>query len=585
MAIVLACGNVGVAGTTEPSPKWQPDPPRYGYALTQDVEVRMDDGVLISADVYYPTDSSTGRRASGKFPVLLEQTPYGRNVVQFATTANYFVSRGYIVAVADQRGFGKSHGHAAWFGARIGKDGADLVEWAAHLAGANGNVGLMGCSYLGVVQFFTANNVSSNSPLKAIAPFCVDSNFYRDLIAFGGVPTQFVTTVRGLTAPGVDDDPATDPYMQTIVSEGTGDNAYYNEYWRSLDVTTFMSKITSLGIPILSESGWYDLFPGGNIDAHVGAQNAQFHRPVGEALRPGAKTSGRYQAIVGPWVHSEHNGDTLQTVLLEWFDTWLKGKPTGMADTSKPLHLYVLGADRWIDTATYPLTDQAVTFNLSRGLLRAGGTDNRCASRTPGDCSQLLMWSPEGEGARLSFDSEPLAVPLIIAGPGDVTVSLKSTRPEIELGATLLDVSPDGETKKITNGVQLGTQRALDRTASWYSKDGELIRPSHYFTKAMSSPVPIGTTVRLDIELLPAMIRIPAGHRLRLQLISEPGSDFRQYSKNLLLPNTLLPTPEELANLTGGIYEIMYGSESAIHLSTASDTDLEASTNDWGPND
>ena len=68
--------------------------------------------------------------------------------------------------------------------------------------------------------------------------------------------------------------------------------------------------------------------------------------------------------------------------------------------------------------------------------------------------------------------------------------------------------------------------------ASWYSKDGRLIRPSHYFTQLMSSPVPIGTTVQLDIELLPAMIRIPAGHQLRLQLISEPASGLRQYSKN-----------------------------------------------------
>ena len=181
----------------------------------------------------------------------------------------------------------------------------------------------------------------------------------------------------------------------------------------------------------------------------------------------------------------------------------------------------------------------------------------------------------------------PLEAPLILSGPGDVTVFLRSTRPEVELAATLLDVSPDGNTAKITNGAQLGSQRALDRATSWYSQDGRLIRPSHYFTKAMSSPVPLGKTVQLDIELVPTMIRIPAGHRLRLQLISEPASDFRQYWKNMQLPNPLLPTPEELANLTGGIYTIMYESEgpSVIHLSTASDADLAPSANDWGPKD
>jgi predicted acyl esterase len=584
---VLVCGAALVAMSTSAvaGTQWQPEAAKYGYSLTKDVGIPMDDGVLLSADVYYPVDSLTGKRAAGKFPVLLEQTPYGRNVAAFSATADYFVGRGYIIVVADQRGFGKSRGQAAWFGSRIGKDGANLVDWAARLDGANGSVGLMGCSYLGVVQFFTADSVSRNSPLKAIAPFCVDSNFYRDLTAFGGIPTQFTSVVRGLTAPGVEDDRATDPYMQMIIGQETGDGAYYDDYWKSLDVTSFMPKITSLGIPILSESGWHDLFPGGNIDAHVAAQNAFMNRPIGYPLSAGTKVSGRYQAIVGPWIHSEHVGDTLQPILLEWFDTWLKGKASRIANTDKPLHLFVLGPNRWIDTATYPLTNQAVTFRLSPGSLRTGKPECSAKESVSSAESQTLMWAPEGEGAILSFETEPLDAPIIIAGPGGVTVSLKSTRPEVELASTLFDVAPDGSTTKITNGVLLGSQRALDRAASWYAMDGQLIRPSHYFTKAMSSPVPVGETIKLDIELLPAMIQIPSGHRLRLQIISEPASNFLQYSRDLLLPNPLLPTPEELANLTGGIYTLMFecNAASTLQLSTANEADIVASPIDWGP--
>ena len=48
--------------------------------------------------------------------------------------------------------------------------------------------------------------------------------------------------------------------------------------------------------------------------------------------------------------------------------------------------------------------------------------------------------------------SGPLDAPLIIGGPGDVTIYLKSTRPEIELTATLFDVAPDGTITKITDG-------------------------------------------------------------------------------------------------------------------------------------
>jgi hypothetical protein len=49
----------------------------------------------------------------------------------------------------------------------------------------------------------------------------------------------------------------------------------------------------------------------------------------------------------------------------------------------------------------------------------------------------------------------------------------------------------------------------------------------------------------------------------------------------------LVPTPDELTNLTGGIYTIVYGGESpsVINLSIASDADLAASAKDWGPKD
>jgi uncharacterized protein len=593
-AILTACLLVGqIAQPARSAPRWQPDPPRYEFELARDLDVQMDDGVHLRADVYYPIDPKTKKRAFGKFPVLLEQTPYGKDRIARGSenTAKYFVTRGYIFAVTDLRGFGNSQGQASWFGSRTGQDGAKLVQWAAHLENSSGKVGLMGCSYSGVAQYFTANSLSANSPVKAMAPFCTDSNFYRDLTAFGGIPTQFIAAVRALTPPGVDDNPATDPFMQTMISQGTGENAYYNDYWESLNVTRFMPKIVSLGIPVLSETGWYDLFPGGNIDAFLAAQNAFGRRPLDQPLRSGNPVSGNFQALVGPWTHGEHTGDTLQPMLLEWFDTWLKGKATGIADTTKPLHLYVIGANRWVDSATYPLTDRAITFHLSPGAMSVEDSASTCVldGRPATGCSAPLIWAPEFEGTTvLTFDSPPLDAPLIIGGPGNVTIYLKSTRPEVELTATLFDVSPDGTVTKLTDGAQLGSQRELDPATSWYSNDGTLIRPSHYFTKEKSIAVPIGKSVRLDIELVPTVIRIPAGHRLRLKLISEPvATTFHQYWKAVQMPNPLTPTPKELEDLTGGGYTVLFGTEgsSVINLSVASDSDLSDSTTNWGPKD
>jgi predicted acyl esterase len=180
-----------------------------------------------------------------------------------------------------------------------------------------------------------------------------------------------------------------------------------------------------------------------------------------------------------------------------------------------------------------------------------------------------------------------LNAPLLIGGPGDVTIYLKSSRPEIELTATLLDVAPDGSVTKITDGAQLGSQRELDPATSWYSGDGQLIRPSHYFTQEKIQAVPIGEKVRLDIELVPTVIRIPAGHRLRLKLISQPAGLFHQYWKAVQMPNPLAPTPQQLGNLIGGEYTILFGSggSSVLNLSTADESELSMSRFDWGPKD
>lgn len=553
--------------------------------------VRMDDGVVLRADEYYPTNTATGAQ-TGRFPVLLMQTPYGR-ARAVEKLADYFVRRGYVLVVADLRGFGESQGQAAWFGARAGRDGAQLAEWVAKLPEANGKVGLIGCSYSGVVQFFTAYSLARRSPVKAMAPFCVDSNFYRDLTAFGGIPTQFLLAVRAITKPGVDDDPTNDPFMRTIISEATGDDAFYSEYWRSVNVTALMPRIVSTGIPILTQAGWRDLAPGSNIDAEVAAENAAAHRPLEQPLKAGAVLSGRYQAIVGNWTHGEHTADTLLRTMLRWFDTWLKGRATGMADTDRPLHLYLTGENRWIDSATYPITNQATTFYLSPGpsdgdgTLRSDGVGKVCTepSRAPAPCTQALIRAPDGPGATLSFDTGRLQAPLNITGPASLTLYLRSTRREVELSATLFDVDADGHANKVTNGAQLGSQRALDPGATWYSEDGRLIRPAHFFTKAKREPVPIGEAVRIDIELVPAMIHIPPGHLLRLVVASQPPEDFRQYGPTVQLPNPLAPTPEELTDLVGGIYTILFGAAapSAINLSTARESDLVSSTEDWGP--
>jgi predicted acyl esterase len=578
VAALAAAGLAPVAVGLTPAPavaassgSWQPEPASYGMSQPVDVLVRMDDGVMISTEVVYPTNPATGARAPGTFPVLLTQNPYG-NTPDPTAAGDFFVQRGYIYVASDVRGTGSSGGQVSWFGPRQGEDGAELVNWAAHsLAGSDGTVGLDGCSYLGVDQWFTAAAAGPDSALKAITPFCTDSNFYDDLIADGGIPTPFVAGIAHAEPRGPQDNPATDPQSVTIAQEADGGpRSYDDSYWQSLDIQRLIPQVVANRIPALTEAGWEDLFPGGNLGDYVAAQNAYFHRRLTAPVTAGEPVTGRYQAIVGPWTHGENvNGTILQDIRLEWFDTWLKGERTGMAATSTPLHIFENTANQWVDTAAWPPSPAASTYYLG-----AGGTLSSGDPATRG--TGTLSWAPAAAANSLTYTSVPLVRDLVLDGPSDLTVYASSTTTDVELTATLNVLTPAGTVVKQADGVLLGSQRELDRAQSWYGTGSVLLQPSHPFARDSQQAVVPGRTTRYDISLLADFTLIPAGDRIQVVVTSQPPA-------NLHLP--LAPTPQELANLAGGSYNVDHGAAtgSVLDLPLASPGQFTASPIDWGP--
>jgi predicted acyl esterase len=549
---LVALLTAGIAPAASAAPAgWRPEPATFGVSAPVFTSVRMDDGVMISTEVVYPTDPATGARAAGHFPVLLTQNPYGADRSDPTSGGKYFVQRGYIYVASAIRGTGTSGGQVDWFGERQGRDGAELVGWAARtLPGSDGKVGLDGCSYLGVDQWFTAAAVGRHSALKAIAPFCTDSDFYNDLTADGGIPTSFVAGIAHAEPRGPQDDPATDPQSVTIAQQATGGpRAYDNDYWQQLDVQRLMPTIVANGVPALSEAGWQDLFPGGNLGAYVAAQNAYFHRPLTAPVTAGDPTTGRYQAIVGPWTHGEHvNEASLQSIRLEWFDTWLKGTRTGMANTRTPLHLFENTASRWVDTAAWPPSPTASSFHFD-----GGGT---------------LTWAP---GSSLTYTTAPLTRSMVLDGPSDLTVYANSTTPEVELSATLNVLGADGHVVKQADGILLGSQRQLDTTQSWYAAGRTLIQPSHPFTQASQRAVPVGQATRYDLSLLANFTEITAGQRIQVVLTTQPPANFHL---------AMAPTPQQRAGLAGGVYTIQHAT---LNLPLAAPDRFRTSSADWGP--
>ncbi len=603
---------------------WKPEAPVYGIGEAKNVGVRMADGTVLRANVYYPTDRKTGAEATGHFPVVMIETPYGKDTTGAASGGTtgpeaasesgyvpYLIERGYIDVVAEIRGTGDSAGTFDLLSPVQGQDGATLVNWAARLPHANGRVGLYGPSYMGDIQFMTALKLGRGSPLKALFPIVAGYDTYRDVTFDGGIPdaefdalviatifgpleeanplveaTSFsdLVTVEQQHAPAL----ASYNLAQLENVETGGDESYDEAYWQARAPEYMLAHLASIGIPAYMVGGYFDVYQRGEPLDYSGLQNAYRGRPVNAPMAPNQVATGRYQLLQGPWYHLTAGANLdIYALQLRWFDRWLKNEPTGIEQTRTPLHLYELGANRWIDASTYPLSQaRPTTFYLSAGPSHGGalslndGTLQRVPSTSPLGADQEVFtnatspcdrsteqWSfgatelpfsngqlppspcanddrtlEVGPGA-LTYTTAPFARSTVLAGPIDATIYASSTRPDTEFVATIEDVAPDGTSTPISSGALLGSFRSLDSAQTWSAPDGKPLLPYHPYTQASVTPVPIGQVTRFDIEVFPVVDDLLPGHRLRLTLTTSDTPH-------------LLPLATQLTNLAGGIYQV-----------------------------
>jgi putative CocE/NonD family hydrolase len=606
-AAAVAAVVAAVALAAPSAQAWSPEGATYGVGSQTNVPVTMSDGTVLEANVYYPTDPATGQEASGSFPVLLSQTPYGKDqasaggnsqLSELSGESTYLVQRGYIDVVADVRGTGGSTGEWGLFDPVQGTDGATLVNWAAGLPHADGKVGLLGASYLGINQFETAADAGP-AHVKAMFPIIAGNDLYRDTAFAGGFPDiEFSSVYLALTgslnlllpATEANDDFATaltdhahdladfDASLLTSVETG-GDAAYDQAYWSARNPVQYISKIVADGIPAFLIGGWYDLFQRGELLNYSGFQNAYDGRPVQAPMTPTQPVTPRYQLIQGPWYHVtagmglDYHGLDLDGLELAWFDHWLKGVDTGITDTATPLHLEDLATGDYADVSRYPL-DQAMptTYHLqpAGGLApgappAAGGSDPLvftgsqipCTSSTEqwlmglgplalsyfglkDPCTQSVTLSQAGPGQQ-SYTTAPFTTPTTLAGPIGATLYATSTTTDTEWVVQLSDVAPDGNATALTSGLLEGNQRALIPSMTWYGADGLPLLPYHPYTKAAQTPVVPGQVTRYDVEVFPTFDTLEPGHRLRVTIAT---ADFPH----------VLPSAAQLPSLVGGVY-------------------------------
>ena len=172
-----------------------------------DVEVPVDDGLVLRADVFRPD-------GEGRVPAILTYGPYGKGLAyqdgypdqwRILTTKHpdvlegsanayqnweavdpeRFVPAGYACVRVDSRGAGRSPGFLDPWSMRETQDLYDCIEWAAAQPWCNGRVGMCGISYYAMNQW----QVAALQPphLAAICVWEGAADFYRDTTYHGGI--------------------------------------------------------------------------------------------------------------------------------------------------------------------------------------------------------------------------------------------------------------------------------------------------------------------------------------------------------------------------------------------------------------
>jgi uncharacterized protein len=350
--------------------------------LESNVRVAMRDGVHLATDVYRPARG--GVALAGRFPTILERTPYGRNVTYFrditagnptpktrAEVAAYYVRRGYVVILQDCRGRHDSDGEFIKY-LNEGADGFDTCRWLAAQPWSDGRIGTMGLSYAAHTQVALA---CLNPPgLKAMYIDCGGfSNAYQGGIRQGGAfELKQVTWAYnlGLESPEVQKDPrrlaalksidlkawfASMPWKRghTPLSPIPDYESYvyeqwehgsFDAYWKQLGLYAAGYYGAFADAAMVHLSGWYDPY------ARTATENYQ---GLARAKR------GPVRLIMGPWTHGarstpfagevefgsgatlDADGGDLFARRLAWFDRYLKGART--AEDQPPVRLFVMG--------------------------------------------------------------------------------------------------------------------------------------------------------------------------------------------------------------------------------------------------
>jgi putative CocE/NonD family hydrolase len=346
---------------------------KYRLRTLQNVMTPMRDGVLLAMDIIRPDET-------GRYPVILMRTPYNKVAHMAKGVLEPWARNGYVVAVQDCRGRFNSDGDFQPY-RQEHDDGFDTIEWLAAQEWCDGNVGMIGGSYVAQTQWFAASQAPK--ALKAIVPTCsppghtfLNEPFYGGAMLMGIGEWTFLMGRRSEQVAGLEGIQTTEKsYFNTMPLTGMAELAgvsnpvwtewmshpCHDEYWRSCDYEQYWSCMI---VPALNVTGWWDMNFLGAPRNFVGMREQGSTKEAREGQR----------LVIGPWPHWTNQTRILNdldfgpdavtdlgTYTRKFFDYWLRDdKDNGLCDDAR-VHIFVIGANEWWEADEWPLPQTEFT--------------------------------------------------------------------------------------------------------------------------------------------------------------------------------------------------------------------------------
>ncbi|MGI8688061.1 MAG: CocE/NonD family hydrolase [Thermomicrobiales bacterium] len=544
-------------------------PERLTLSVDRNVPVPMRDRVALFADVYRPAGPGPYPTLLQRTPYDKQ------NIGASAPFILRAAGSGYAVVVQDVRGRFESEGEFSaftnerqdgydtlewlvaqpWCNGDVGMFGGSyvgLTQWQAAISGhpalkviapaitaADYHAGWTyqgGAFELSFNLSWTMTNLATNTvSRRRKSDPSAEETFQRLLDGVDNLSEEF----RRLPLVGHPILAEYAPYYDDWVHHPT-----YDDSWAALDVSM---RHDTLSVAALNIGGWYDIFLKGTIENFTGMR----------ATAPAA-VRDRQHLLLGPWNHGgmargnpigahdfgmRATGAVLDAdgIQLRWFDRWLRGIENGV-DGEPPVRLFVMGSNQWRDEQEWPLarTDWQEWFLHSGGRANTLHGDGALSRQSPaseppdayvynprnpvptmggGLCCNAVVsqggaYDQRAVEARedvLVYTTPPLEQPVEVTGPVKLILHASSSAPDTDWTAKLVDVSPCGYARNLTDGI---------------------LRARYRDSMREGTPITPGAVIAYAVDLWATSNVFLAGHCIRLEVSS---SNFPRFDRN---PNT-----------------------------------------------